>query len=132
MTPFDRVCAVLAAATAGAVFSAPHAIKLLTGGIYQRCLISEYSGLKVAAVAALHTYGGSRQVGGPDIGCLEVEYKNFEMEARIEHPFQSGFQNWVAIEIFTEYRPRFLGMYKPISSKDVQALREMAQMNCRI
>ena len=73
-TSFDGVGAVLAATAAGALFSAPHAIKLLTGGIYQRCLISEYSGLKVAAVAALHTYAGTCQVCRANVGGLEIKY----------------------------------------------------------
>ena len=36
---FDGIGAVLAATAAGAVFASPDAIKLLTGGIYQRCFI---------------------------------------------------------------------------------------------
>lgn len=36
---FDWVGTVLAAAAASAVFSAPYAVKLLTGGIYQRCFV---------------------------------------------------------------------------------------------
>ena len=88
---FDGIGAVLAATAAGAVFSAPYAVKLLTGGIYQRCLIGEDSGLEVATITAFHAYSGTCQVCGPDIGCLEVEYKNFEMDSRTQHPLQPGF-----------------------------------------
>lgn len=84
----DWVGAVLATAAAGAVFASPDAIKLLTGGINQRCFIGKYSGLKVAAVAALHAYAGSGEVGGANIGGLEVEYKHLEVNPRTEHPLQ--------------------------------------------
>lgn len=87
----DWVGAVLATAAAGAVFASPDAIKLLTGGIDQRCFIGKYSGLKVAAVAALHAYAGTGQIGGAYVGGLEIKYKHLEMDSRTQHPLQSGF-----------------------------------------
>lgn len=87
---FNWVGAVLATAAAGAVFSAPHAVELLTGSINQCLVVGEDSRLEVAAAAALHAYAGSCQVGGADVGCIEVEYKHFEMDSQAKHPLQSG------------------------------------------
>lgn len=66
----------------GAVFASPNAVKLLTGGIYQRFFISEYPGLKVAAVTALHAYAGTCQVGRAYVGGLKIEYNHLEMDSR--------------------------------------------------
>lgn len=75
----------------GAVFAAPYAVELLTGGIYQSRLVGYNTGLEVATGAALHAYASSGQVGGADIGSIEVKYKHFEMDSRAKHPLQSGF-----------------------------------------
>ena len=72
----------MATAAAGTVLASPDAVKLLTGGIYQGRLIGQDSGLEIAAVAALHTYSGSSQVGGTDIGCIKIEYKYLESDSR--------------------------------------------------
>ena len=87
----DWVGAVLATATAVAVFSTPYAVELLTGGLYQRGFIGEYSGFKVATVAALHAYACTSHIGRANVGCLEIKYKHLEMDTRAQHPFQSGF-----------------------------------------
>lgn len=81
-TSFDGVGAVLATAAAGTVLASPDAVKLLTGGIYQGRLIGQDSGLKIAAVAALHTYSGSCQVGRANVGSLKVKYNHLEMDSR--------------------------------------------------
>ena len=72
----------MAAAAAGAVGAAPYAVKLLAGGVYQGWFVGEYAGLEVAAVAALHAYAGSCQVGRANVGGLEIEYEHFEMDSR--------------------------------------------------
>ena len=64
------------------MFSAPYAVELLTGRIYQSCFVGEYSDLEVATVIALHTYTGSCQVGRANVGSLEIEYKHLEMDTR--------------------------------------------------
>ena len=87
---FDWVSAVLAATAVGTVFSAPYAVKLLTGSIYQGGFVGEYSSLEVATVATLHAYAGSCQIGRANVGSLEIENKHLEMDSRTEHPFQSG------------------------------------------
>ena len=71
---FDGIGAVLAATAAGAVFASPYAVKLLTGGIYQRCLIGEDSGLEVATITAFHAYSGTCQVCRANVGGLEIKY----------------------------------------------------------
>lgn len=78
---FDWVSAVLAAAATGAVFSTPDAIKLLTGGIYQSWVVGEDSSLEVAAVAALHAYAGTGEVGRAYVSGLEVENQHLEMDS---------------------------------------------------
>lgn len=72
----------MATAAAGAVFASPHAVKLLTGGIYQGRLIGQDSGLEVAAVTALHANAGPGEVGGADIGSLKVKYNHLEVDSR--------------------------------------------------
>ncbi len=69
----DRFRAVLATPALRAVGAAPHAVELLGGGFHKGWLIGEDAGFEVAAVAAFHSYSGSGQVGGADIGCLKVE-----------------------------------------------------------
>ena len=81
-TSFDWVGAVLATAAAGAVFASPHAVKLLTGGIYQGRLIGQDSGLEVAAVTALHANAGPGEVGRANAGSLKVKYNHLEMDSR--------------------------------------------------
>ena len=68
------------------MFTSPYAVELLTGRINQRCLISEYSSLKVATVIALHSYAGSCKVGRANVGSLEIEYKHLEMDSWAQHP----------------------------------------------
>ena len=64
------------------MFSAPYAVELLTGRINQRCFIGEYSGFKVATVAALHAYACTSQIGRANVGSLEIKYKHLEMDSR--------------------------------------------------
>lgn len=73
------------------MFSAPYAVELFTGGIYQRCIIGKYSGLEVAAVAALQAYASTCHVGRANVRSLEIKYKHLEMDSRTQHPLQSGF-----------------------------------------
>lgn len=53
--------------------------------------IAYFAPAKVAAVAALHAYTGTGQIGGAYVGGLEIKYKHLEMDSRTQHPFQSGF-----------------------------------------
>lgn len=72
----------MSATAAGTVLASPHAVKLLTGGIYQGRLIGQDSGLEIAAVAALHANAGPGEVGGADIGSLKVKYNHLEVDSR--------------------------------------------------
>lgn len=44
---------------------------------------------QISAVTAFHTYSGSGQIGGADIGCLKVEDQHFEAYPRTNHQLQS-------------------------------------------
>ena len=57
----------------------PDAVKVVGGGIYQRRIIGEDSGLEVAVVVAFHTHAGTSEVGGADIGHRAVENHYLEM-----------------------------------------------------
>lgn len=72
--------------------------------------IGEDGRLQIAAVIAFHAYAGSGEVGGADIGCLEVEDQYFEVYPRAEHTLQPGLQYRVAVKIFAECWTWFFGM----------------------
>ena len=93
--------------------AAPHAVELLGGGFHKGWIIGEDAGFEVAAVAAFHSYSGSGQVGGADIGCLEIEDYDFEMDSWAEHPLQACFQYRIEVKILPEGLTRFFGMNQP-------------------
>ena len=79
----------MAAAAARAVFAAPYTVELLWGSFHTSWVVGKDAGLEVSAITAFHTYSGSGQIGGADIGCLKVEDQHFEVYPRTEHPLQS-------------------------------------------
>ena len=57
----------------------PDAVEVVGGGINKRRIIGEDAGLEVAVVVAFHTYAGTREVGGADVGGSAVENHYLEM-----------------------------------------------------
>ena len=60
----------------------PDAVEVVGGGIHQRWLVGEDTGLEVAVAFAFHTDTGTCEVGGANIGGSTVENHNLEMHLR--------------------------------------------------
>ena len=109
----------------------PYAVKLLYGGFYESRVVGEDSGLEVAAVAAFHSYTGSGEVGGADIGSLEIKDQHLKMDARTEHPFKFGRQDRVAVKILTESRSRLFSVNETNLHPSFQKIRKYSKKRNR-
>ena len=90
--------------------SLPDAVEMVGGSIHQRWLVGEDAGLEVAVVVAFHTYAGTREVGGADVGGSAVENHYLEMHPWAEFPFQPAPQPRILVEILAEILSRLFGM----------------------
>ena len=93
-----------------ALETSPNRVELVDGSIDEVGVVGEDASFEVACACALHSESGTGEVGGTDVGEFKVEDDNLEMHARAEQAFQTCEEYRVAVEIFTEVRPRLLGM----------------------
>ena len=108
----------------GTVGSLPDAVEMVGGGIDQQWLVGEDAGLEVAVVVAFHTYAGTCEVGGADIGYRAVENHYLEMHPWAESPFQPAPQPRILVEILAEVFARFFGVQQPHLDTTLQQLVE--------
>ena len=94
----------------GTVGSLPDGVEVIGGGVYQRRLVGEDTGLEVAVVVAFHTHAGTREIGGADVGGGAVENHYLEMHPWAESPLQSTPQSWILVEILAEVLSRLFGV----------------------
>ncbi len=64
----------------------PDAVEVVGGGIRQRRVVGEDTGLEVAVVVAFHAYAGTCEVGGADVGFRAVENHYLEMHSWAKPP----------------------------------------------
>lgn len=85
---------------------------MVDGGIHEVGLVGEDARLKVAGTGALHAEACASEVGGADVGGLEVEDDDLEVDARAEDTFQSCEKDRIAVEVLPEVGAWLFGMDK--------------------
>jgi hypothetical protein len=65
----------------------PDGVEVVGGGIDQLGVVGEDTGLEVAVVVAFHTYAGTCEVGGADVGGSTVKNHYLEMHSWAEPLF---------------------------------------------
>ena len=105
----------------------PNPVEVVGGGIDQLGVVGEDTGLEVAVAFAFHTYAGTREIGGADVGGSAVENHYLEMHPWAEPPFQPAPQAWMLVEILAEVLTWFFGMKQPHIDTTFQQLVEHRQ-----
>ena len=82
--------------------SAPDGVKLLDGRFYERRVIAEDTGLKVAVIVAFHAKAGAGEVGGTDVCQAEVKDDNLEMNSWAQDTLKAGCKKRVLVKVFLE------------------------------
>ena len=82
----------------------PYGIELVHGSFHKSGVISQDTGLEVAAGLAFHAEASTGEVGGADVCHLQVEDDDFEMDARAKGAFHARNELRIPVEVFTEVR----------------------------
>ena len=106
----NGISAELLASTVLTLKSGPDRIELIDGSLNQRQIVRQDACLKVPGAGALLADAGTSEVGRSDVGSLQVEDDDLEMNARTQCSFQAGKQYRVMVKVFPEVRSRLLGM----------------------
>ncbi len=91
----------------------PDGVEMVGGGIDQLGVVGEDTGLEVAVVVAFHTYAGTCEVGGADIGYRAVENHYLEMHPWAKSPFQPAPQPRILVEVLAEVLTWLFGVQQP-------------------
>ena len=88
----------------------PDGVEVVYGGIYEIRFVRQDACLEVAGAGTLHTKSCAGEIGRTDVGGLEVEDDDLEVDTRAKDTLQAGEKDRVTVEIFAEVGPRLLGM----------------------
>ena len=88
----------------------PDGVEVVYGGIHEVWFVGQDAGLEVTGAGALHAKARAGEVGRTDVGGLEVEDDDLEVDTRAKDTLQTREEDRVAVEVLPEVRPWFLGM----------------------